>query len=144
MNIPGEDNEGFRALAERSMLADNCKDAGVVTMFPKLAEEWQEQVEAQRNWKTFNMVDLLRLRQQYGVSWVVLQNPGISGMSCPFRNDLLSVCEIPSRLEVPNKLRQPVLRSYGYPTSSFAPRRLARDLNKFSMAVATRVIPRVN
>ena len=34
MKIPGEDSNGFRAISERSMLADAVKDSGAVTMFP--------------------------------------------------------------------------------------------------------------
>jgi len=46
---PGEDMHGFRALAERSALAERVKDSGVVSLFPQLASEWDQQVRAQ-NW----------------------------------------------------------------------------------------------
>ena len=32
MKIPGEDSNGFRAISQRSMLADSVKDSGAVTM----------------------------------------------------------------------------------------------------------------
>ncbi len=48
MAIDTEDQHGFRALAERSMLADNIKDSGAVTMFPSLVNDWQQQQQAQR------------------------------------------------------------------------------------------------
>ena len=41
MVLPGEDAHGFRAVAERSVLADNVKDSGAVSLFPKLAAEWE-------------------------------------------------------------------------------------------------------
>jgi hypothetical protein len=94
MELQGEDQHGFRAIAERSMLADRVKDSGVVTMFPRLAETWIEQVNAQKNWKEFQQADLLRLKNVYGVNWVVLEKPGISGLTCPYENARLLVCRI--------------------------------------------------
>ena len=94
MHIPGEDENGFRAVAERSMLADAVKDAGAVTMFPPNAEEWLRQVEAQKNWQNFQAQDFRRLQSQYGVNWVVLQVPGGEGLDCPYRNAAAMVCRI--------------------------------------------------
>jgi len=48
MNSQGEDEHGFRALAERSMLADRVKDSGAVTMFPRLADDCG--ARCRRNW----------------------------------------------------------------------------------------------
>lgn len=94
IKIPGEDTVGFRALAERSRLADAYKDSGAVSMFPPLAEEWWQQYEAQKNWRNFNRDDFLRLREKYGVSWVVLQAPASGGLNCPYTNSAALVCEI--------------------------------------------------
>jgi hypothetical protein len=97
MRLPGEDNHGFRALAERSMLADAVKDSGAVTMFPDLplAEHWQEQVSAQQGWMKFQLADFERLRKQYGVSWTVLDQQGDLGLNCLYANSTLRVCRIP-------------------------------------------------
>ena len=95
MTIPGEDENGFRCRARRSRLADGVKDNGVVSMFPPLAEEWWAQVQAQTPWKSLGMEDLQRLKTQYGASWVVLQQPGISGLDCRFENLAVRVCRIP-------------------------------------------------
>jgi hypothetical protein len=94
MQAPGDDMVGFRANAERSRLADAIKDSGAVSMFPPLGEEWWEQFQAQQNWTTFQKPDFMRLRQKYGVGWVVLQSPGISGLDCPYRNSAVMVCKI--------------------------------------------------
>jgi hypothetical protein len=94
MNIPGEDANGFRAIAQRSMLADAVKDSGAVTMFPANAEEWLKQVQAQSGWKTFQSQDFRRLQSEYGVSWVVLQQPGVAGLVCPYRNAAVLVCRV--------------------------------------------------
>jgi hypothetical protein len=94
MHIPGEDENGFRAIAQRSMLADAVKDSGAVTMFPPLAETWLSQVQAESGWKTFRAQDFRRLRAEYGVNWVVLQPPGVLGLDCPYRNAALLICQI--------------------------------------------------
>jgi hypothetical protein len=94
MKIPGEDSNGFRAIAQRSMLADAAKDSGAVTMFPPLAEEWLHQVQAQSGWKNFQVQDFSRLKATYGVNWVVLQQPGVSNVSCPYQNEVVMVCAL--------------------------------------------------
>jgi hypothetical protein len=95
MDIAGEDEIGFRCLAERSQLADGVKDNGVVSMFPLLAEEWWAQVQAQTPWKSFGLEDFRRLKQKYGVGWVVVQQPGVSGLECIYQNRAVQVCRIP-------------------------------------------------
>jgi len=94
MTLAGEDQHGFRALAERSMLADAVKDSGAVTMFPALAVDWREQVDAQLGWSHFQAQDFQRLRRKYGVSWVVLQQPGVAGLACPYQNAAVVVCRV--------------------------------------------------
>ncbi len=94
MALPGEDENGFRARAERSRLADLVKDKGECSMFPPLSVRWLEQVEDQKNWKQFGKADFERLRRKYGVSWVVLEQPGPAGMECPYQNPAVRVCRV--------------------------------------------------
>lgn len=94
MRIPGEDAHGFRAIAQRSMLADAVKDSGAVTMFPPLAEEWFSQVQAQRGWEHFQVQDFRRLQAKYGVNWIVVQKPGLAELNCPYANASVSVCRL--------------------------------------------------
>ena len=94
MEAPSEDRIGFRALAERSRLADANKDSGAVAMFPPLADEWWEQFQAQKNWQHFTRADFLRLEENYRVSWVVLQVDAKSGWRCPYKNSAIAVCQI--------------------------------------------------
>ena len=96
MQIPGEDEHGFRAIAQRSLLADGVKDSGAVSMFPNLAEEWRDQVNAQRGWKKFQLADFQRLKTRYGVDWVVVEQPGAAGLACPYGNWRVRVCTIDS------------------------------------------------
>ena len=94
MHIPGEDENGFEAISERSMMADAIKASGAVSMFPAMAYEWLQQMQAQNGWSKFQPEDFRRLRAQYGVSWVAVQQPGIAGLDCPYRNAAVLVCRV--------------------------------------------------
>jgi hypothetical protein len=95
MRRPGEDYHGFRALAERSVLADAAKDSAVATQVPRLAPRWQDEVEAQRGWEHFGVDDFARLKARFGVDWVLIERPAVPGMQCPFENAAVLVCRIP-------------------------------------------------
>ncbi|MEO6830131.1 MAG: DUF6798 domain-containing protein [Acidobacteriaceae bacterium] len=95
MNLPGEDLNGFRAIAQRSHLADASKDSGVVEMFPKIADDWQRQVQAQTGLNHFRLADFQRLKAEYGVSWVLLQQPDNVDLECPYQNRAVKVCRLP-------------------------------------------------
>lgn len=94
MELPGEDYHGFRGLAERSVLADAVKDPCIVVRVPHLGPRWIRELEGQRGWRDFQKQDFLRLRAQFGVDWVVLQVPGVDGLSCPYRNPQVMVCRV--------------------------------------------------
>ncbi|MGO9403794.1 MAG: hypothetical protein ACLPVW_10040 [Terriglobales bacterium] len=94
MELPGEDENGFRARAQRSRLADLVKDKGACSMFPPLSVKWAEQIADQKNFEKFQKDDFERLRQKYGVSWVVVQQPGPAGMDCPYQNSAVRVCRV--------------------------------------------------
>jgi len=94
MERPGEDFHSFRALAEHSILADVTKDASVVTQVPGLAPLWLEQVQAQSGWEHFGVQDFQRLHARFGVNWLVLAQPGVSGLDCPYRNAAVRVCRV--------------------------------------------------
>jgi predicted TIM-barrel fold metal-dependent hydrolase len=63
-------------------------------MFPSLAEKWWEQVQAQTPWKNFRAEDFARLKEKYGVGWVVLAQPGVTGIDCEFQNAAVRVCRL--------------------------------------------------
>jgi hypothetical protein len=94
--LPGEDTHGFRAIAERSSLADRLKDSGAVSLFPQLAGDWDRQVRAQSPWNTFALADFQKLARLYPVTWIVTRLPSPSGLDCPYRNSGLAVCRISS------------------------------------------------
>jgi hypothetical protein len=95
MDLLGEDHIGFRCLAERSRLADNVKDNGVVSMFPPLAKQWWAQVQDQTPWDSFGPADFARLKNKYGVSWVVVQAQQGTGLDCAYQNDAVRACRLP-------------------------------------------------
>lgn len=92
---PGEDYHSFRALAERSQLADAIKDTAVVTQVPQLGPVWDREVEAQNGWKDFHLADFERLKTEFGVDWVLVSYPPPAGLNCHWHNDALAVCRIP-------------------------------------------------
>lgn len=95
LEFRGEDYHGFRALAERSQLADAVKDAAAVTQVPELGPEWERQVTAEAGWRTFQATDFERLKQEFGVDWVLVDVDQEAGLDCRWHNDLLAVCAIP-------------------------------------------------
>ncbi len=95
LRSPGEDYHGFRALAERSQLADAVKDASVVTLVPELAESWNRQITAEQGWQHFGRADFERLQQRFGVDWVLVARAQTGGLDCRWHNQLLAVCRIP-------------------------------------------------
>lgn len=95
MNLPGEDQHGFRAIAERSRLTDYYKDSGVASLFPKVAEDWKQEQVATQGWNQFTIDDFRRLSQQYPVQWLVLRRPAAAGLECPYINPTITVCKIP-------------------------------------------------
>lgn len=95
MQASGEDFHGFRALAERSQLADAVKDAAVVTLVPELGPEWLRQVDAQQGWRGFSLADFQRLRREFGVDWVLVYTGQTAGLDCRWHNRTLAACHIP-------------------------------------------------
>lgn len=99
MQQPGEDFHGFRALAERSSLADMVKDPGMVARVPTLAERWQKEVQASKNWQNFTARDFENLKTSLGVSWVVWSRgnsaePATPPLVCPYENRTVAVCRV--------------------------------------------------
>ncbi len=95
LGAPGEDYHSFRALAERSQLADAIKDTAVVTQVPDLGPVWDRQVSAQAGWSNFKLADFERLKSEFGVDWVLVGYPQPAGLPCSWHNQALSVCQIP-------------------------------------------------
>lgn len=95
LRAPGEDYHGFRALAERSQLADAVKDAAAVTQVPELSEVWNRQVTAEQGWSHFRLADFERLKREFGVDWVLVARVQTAGLDCRWHDQSLAVCAIP-------------------------------------------------
>lgn len=95
LSAKGEDYHSFRALAERSQLADMVKDPAVVTQVPELGPDWERQADATAGWQRFKLPDFEELKNQLGVDWVLVSFPAPAGLDCGWHNAQLSVCRIP-------------------------------------------------
>lgn len=95
MSEPGEGFRSFRALAERSQMADGDKDTAMATQIPGVAADWDRQQDALAGWTHFQLADFKRLKRELGVDWVLVDNPSPTGLACPWHNGQLSVCRIP-------------------------------------------------
>jgi hypothetical protein len=93
---PGVDVHGFRAVSERSDLADYFKDGGVVALFPRLAPEWKQMSDATYGLNRFRAEDFVRLAARYPVTWTVIHGGAPAGMSCPYQERDYAVCRIPA------------------------------------------------
>lgn len=95
ITTPGEDAQGFRAMAERSALPDFSKDGGVVTNKPELALQWMQGQEAQRDLSAEDDARRLAALLPLGTRWVVLRQDAITGFTCVYTNRVVKVCRLP-------------------------------------------------
>uniref|UniRef100_E6QIM8 Glycosyltransferase RgtA/B/C/D-like domain-containing protein n=1 Tax=mine drainage metagenome TaxID=410659 RepID=E6QIM8_9ZZZZ len=92
---PITDVHGFRAISERSSLADFYKDSGVVSLFPDLAVEWKQMSTATEGLNHFDLGDFERLRGEYPVvSWTIIHGAAPAGLDCPYQRGGYAVCKL--------------------------------------------------
>lgn len=96
MTLPEENFQGFRAAAQRSRLADAQKDWSDAVLYPwlPLADNVFAQTQALAGWNNFDAADFARLKQTYGVTWILMKKRRPSGLDCPYENSLVAVCRI--------------------------------------------------
>lgn len=94
IHAPGEDTEGFRAIAQRASIADSSKDGGAAAVFPQLAERWLMESTAARNLSGITDAERVQRLAPLHVSWVVLQQSAVTGFDCPYRNTVVKVCRL--------------------------------------------------
>jgi hypothetical protein len=96
MVLRDENYQGFRAIAERSRLADATKDWSAVVMFPALplADLCLAQMHAATPWAQFGPADFERLNQRYGVTWMVVDPARTAALDCPYKNGAVAVCKL--------------------------------------------------
>jgi hypothetical protein len=91
----GEDAQGFRAIAERSVLPDFSKDGGIVTNEPELAADWLRGEAAQAGLNEEPDARRVASLRPLGVTWVVLKRTAATGFACEYENEAVKVCRLP-------------------------------------------------
>jgi len=94
IHAPGEDAQGFRAIAERASLADASKDGGAAAVFPSLAERWMAEQTATTGLNTISDAERLRRLAPFHVNWIILSSSATTAMPCPFQNAAVKVCRL--------------------------------------------------
>ncbi len=92
---PGEDAQGFRAIAERSMLPDYSKDGGVASIAPELSSAWMLGQAVQTGLSTEADSERIAGLKPLGVTWMLLRNTDSTQLSCEYRNAEVKVCRLP-------------------------------------------------
>lgn len=92
---PGEDAQGFRAIAERSALPDFSKDGGLVANKPELADTWSRGLQAQTGLSEDSDAKRTAVLRPLGVTWVVLERGAVTGFVCGYTNESVKVCRLP-------------------------------------------------
>jgi hypothetical protein len=95
---PGEDAQGFRAIAERSAVADWFKDGGIASNFPEAAGLWWQGSTATEQLNQASDEQRLARLQPLGVTWIVLPAGASTGFPCPFTSARVRVCRLSGAL----------------------------------------------
>jgi hypothetical protein len=90
----GEDAQGFRAIAERSAVADWYKDGGIASNFPQAALPWLQGSQATEHLNGATDAQRLARLKPFGVTWIVLPAEASTGFPCPFINARVRVCRV--------------------------------------------------
>jgi hypothetical protein len=92
---PGEDAQTFRAIAERSALADYSKDGGEASISPDLTSAWSIGQTAQTGLNTAPDNSRIAKLRPLGVTWVVLPSAAITSFQCDYADEAVKVCRLP-------------------------------------------------
>ena len=92
---PGEDAQTFRAMAERSALADYSKDGGEASITPSLTAAWAIGQTAQTGLNTASDATRISQLRPLRVDWIVLPLAAATNFSCDYSDDTVKVCRLP-------------------------------------------------
>jgi hypothetical protein len=92
---PGEDAQTFRAIAERSALADYSKDGGEASITPDLTTAWSIGQNAQTGLNTVSDAARIAQLRPLGVTWVVLPRTSPTSFTCAYSDEAVKVCRLP-------------------------------------------------
>jgi hypothetical protein len=99
----GEDAQGFRAIAERSAVADWFKDGGIASNFPDAAALWWRGSTATAQLNRATDGQRSARVQPLGATWIVLPVQSSTGFTCPFTNSRVRVCRLNGALLHPRE-----------------------------------------
>jgi hypothetical protein len=94
IHAPGEDGQGFRAIAERDALADRSKDGGAAAVFRQLADRWWIEQTATTGLNKIGDAERLRRLAPFHVDWIVLTASAQTHLACPFADEAVKVCRL--------------------------------------------------
>lgn len=94
ITLPGEDSHVFRAMAERSSLADHSKDGGTAAVFPQLAATWMIDHTAEKNLDHISDRQRLKRLLPLGATWIILPVTSRTSFPCPYKNAAVMVCRL--------------------------------------------------
>ena len=105
---PQEDTVGFRATAQRSVLADWNKDGGVAAIYPAVAAEWWNEMKATEHFSQWTDAQRIQVLAPYHVNWIVLPASSATQFTCPYVNSAVRVCQLPEHLTLLRDSAQPL------------------------------------
>jgi hypothetical protein len=91
---PGEDAQGFRAIAERSAVPDYFKDGGIASNFPQAAGLWLQGSQATAHLNQATDAQRLKRLAPLGATWIVLPARSATALPCPYVNPEVRVCKL--------------------------------------------------
>jgi hypothetical protein len=91
--LPHEDEQGFRAIAQRDHLADD-KDAGIVAVRPQLAGRWALQRNADLNVDRMTDPERVAVLPSLGATWLLLPPKADTAFPCPWSNEVVKICQM--------------------------------------------------
>ena len=94
---PGEDAQTFRAIAERSAVADYSKDGGEASITPTLTALWFTGQVAQTGLNTTTDARRIATLRPLGVSWIVLPSEAVTDFACSYADKVVKVCRLPQQ-----------------------------------------------
>ncbi len=92
--VAGEDAQGFRAIALRSVLPDRAKDAGIAAVVPSLTAAWKMGSDAQIALNVETDAERRTRLLPLGVGWLVLPADAVTTMPCDYRNSVAKICRL--------------------------------------------------
>jgi hypothetical protein len=94
VGLPREDAQCFRAISERSALADYSKDGGEAAVAPGLTRLWSIGLSAQST-LAIDSDGVRRAKlEPLGISWLILPAGSATHLNCPYSNAAAKVCRL--------------------------------------------------